>query len=64
MARQNGDEGRFSVYVHSAPGFELDRTATGSSYFYGRQLAKSVKVSWCLTFDVGIDTVALVEFWA
>lgn len=34
------------MYVHSAPGFELDRTATRSSYFYGRQLAKSVKVAW------------------
>ncbi|CAO1945640.1 unnamed protein product [Urochloa humidicola] len=43
---RNGDEGRFSVYVHSAPGFQLDRTTTGSPYFYGRQLARSVKVVW------------------
>uniref|UniRef100_M8C5A0 Core-2/I-branching beta-1,6-N-acetylglucosaminyltransferase family protein n=1 Tax=Aegilops tauschii TaxID=37682 RepID=M8C5A0_AEGTA len=42
--RQNGEEGRFSVYVHSAPGFVLDRTTTGSPYFYGRQLARAVKV--------------------
>lgn len=41
---QNGEEGKFSVYVHSAPGFQLDRTTTGSPYFYGRQLAMSVKV--------------------
>jgi hypothetical protein len=41
---QNGDEARFSVYVHSAPGFVLDRTTTGSPYFHGRQLAKPVKV--------------------
>uniref|UniRef100_A0A0E0JMS9 Uncharacterized protein n=1 Tax=Oryza punctata TaxID=4537 RepID=A0A0E0JMS9_ORYPU len=43
---RNGEEGKFSVYVHSAPGFQLDRTTTGSSYFYGRQLARSVKVAW------------------
>ncbi|XP_066309463.1 glycosyltransferase BC10-like isoform X2 [Miscanthus floridulus] len=43
---RNGKEGRFSVYVHSAPGFQLDRTTTGSPYFYGRQLARSVKVVW------------------
>nr|CAB3473977.1 unnamed protein product [Digitaria exilis] len=43
---RNGEEGRFSVYVHSAPGFQLDRTTTGSPYFYGRQLARSVKVVW------------------
>ncbi|KAL5229025.1 hypothetical protein ABZP36_017290 [Zizania latifolia] len=43
---RNGEEGKFSVYVHSAPGFRLDRTTTGSPYFYGRQLAKSVKVAW------------------
>ncbi|KAL6840489.1 hypothetical protein ACP4OV_030299 [Aristida adscensionis] len=42
----NAEEGRFSVYVHSAPGFVLDRTTTGSPHFYGRQLAKSVKVAW------------------
>jgi hypothetical protein len=44
LLSQNGEEGRFSVYVHSAPGFHLDRTTTGSPYFYGRQLARSVKV--------------------
>ncbi|NP_001295274.1 Glycosyltransferase BC10-like isoform 2 [Zea mays] len=43
---RNGEEGKFSVYVHSAPGFQLDRTTTGSPYFYGRQLARSVKVVW------------------
>ncbi|KQK09315.1 uncharacterized protein LOC100841428 isoform X3 [Brachypodium distachyon] len=43
---RNGDEGKFSVYVHSSPGFVFDRTTTGSPYFYGRQLAKSVKVDW------------------
>ncbi|KAJ1284922.1 hypothetical protein BS78_03G242400 [Paspalum vaginatum] len=43
---RNGDDGRFSAYVHSAPGFQLDRTTTGSPYFYGRQLARSVKVVW------------------
>jgi hypothetical protein len=42
--RQNGEEGRFSVYVHSAPGFVLDRATTGSRYFHGRQLARPVKV--------------------
>jgi hypothetical protein len=43
--RQNGEEGKFSVYVHSAPGFQLDRTTTRSPYFYGRQLARSIKVA-------------------
>ncbi|KAG8077635.1 hypothetical protein GUJ93_ZPchr0007g4434 [Zizania palustris] len=43
---RNGEDGKFSVYVHSAPGFKLDRTTTGSPYFDGRQLAKSVKVEW------------------
>jgi hypothetical protein len=43
--RQNGEEGKLSVYVHSAPGFQLDRTTTLSPYFYGRQLARSIKVA-------------------
>ncbi|GJN17990.1 hypothetical protein PR202_gb05101 [Eleusine coracana subsp. coracana] len=43
---RNGEEGKFSVYVHSAPGFQLDSATTGSPYFYGRQLARSVKVAW------------------
>ncbi|KAK7359812.1 hypothetical protein VNO77_01777 [Canavalia gladiata] len=43
---QNGDVARFSIYVHSAPGFVLDESTTRSHFFYGRQLGNSIQVSW------------------
>ncbi|KAK7303339.1 hypothetical protein RJT34_14242 [Clitoria ternatea] len=43
---QNGDVSRFSIYVHSAPGFVLDESTTRSRFFYARQLTNSIQVSW------------------
>ncbi|CAI0550886.1 unnamed protein product [Linum tenue] len=43
---QNADDGKFSVYVHSGPGFVLNETTTDSEFFHGRQLNKSVQVVW------------------
>ncbi|KAK7245894.1 hypothetical protein RIF29_40748 [Crotalaria pallida] len=43
---QNGDVSRFSVYVHSAPGFVLDDSTTRSHFFKSRQLTNSIQVSW------------------
>lgn len=62
MFRQNGEEGRFSVYVHSAPGFVLDRTTTGSPYFYGRQLARAVKVDPLTDYLVSVIAESRVRF--
>ncbi|CAI0550882.1 unnamed protein product [Linum tenue] len=42
----NADDGKFSVYVHSGPGFVLNETTTDSEFFHGRQLNKSVQVVW------------------
>ncbi|PKA55159.1 hypothetical protein AXF42_Ash003796 [Apostasia shenzhenica] len=39
-------EGRFSVYVHSRPGFLFNHATTKSPYFYGRQVNNSVQVDW------------------
>jgi len=41
---QNGDVSRFSIYVHSTPGFVLDESTTRSQFFYGRQLSNSIQV--------------------
>ncbi|CAA7408377.1 unnamed protein product [Spirodela intermedia] len=43
---KNGDAEKFSIYVHSKPGFIFDASTTRSSYFYGRQLRESVRVIW------------------
>uniref|UniRef100_A0A1D1XVY1 Protein translocase subunit SecA 1 n=2 Tax=Anthurium amnicola TaxID=1678845 RepID=A0A1D1XVY1_9ARAE len=43
---QNGDAGKFSIYIHSKPGFIFDESTTRSPHFYGRQLTESVKVAW------------------
>nr|CAD1834902.1 unnamed protein product [Ananas comosus var. bracteatus] len=43
---QNAEVGNYSIYVHSEPGFVLDRSTTRSAFFYDRQLKESVKVSW------------------
>uniref|UniRef100_A0A0D9WDA0 Uncharacterized protein n=1 Tax=Leersia perrieri TaxID=77586 RepID=A0A0D9WDA0_9ORYZ len=39
-------EGRFSIFVHSRPGFVLTRATTRSSFFYNRQVNNSVQVDW------------------
>lgn len=41
---QNGDQAKFSIYIHSQPGFVYDQSTTKSSFFYGRQLNNSVQV--------------------
>ncbi|XP_058092615.1 glycosyltransferase BC10-like [Magnolia sinica] len=43
---QNAEEGSFSVYIHSKPGFVFDRSTTRCAFFYGRQLSKSFQVAW------------------
>nr|DAD20416.1 TPA_asm: hypothetical protein HUJ06_021879 [Nelumbo nucifera] len=40
------DAANFSIYIHSEPGFVFDESTTKSSFFYGRQLSKSIKVMW------------------
>ncbi|XP_072981109.1 glycosyltransferase BC10 isoform X5 [Typha angustifolia] len=39
-------EGRFLIYVHSRPGFVLNRVTTSSLYFHGRQVNNSIQVDW------------------
>ncbi|KAI3463024.1 hypothetical protein Pfo_019687 [Paulownia fortunei] len=39
-------EDRFSVYVHSRPGFLLNAATTRSTYFLNRQINDSVQVDW------------------
>lgn len=43
---QGDTEDRFSVYVHSRPGFLLTPTSTRSSFFLNRQVSNSVQVDW------------------
>lgn len=43
---QSADEDKFSVYIHSRPGFVFDESSTKCAFFYGRQLSKSVEVLW------------------
>uniref|UniRef100_A0A1D1XQQ4 Guanine nucleotide exchange factor LTE1 n=1 Tax=Anthurium amnicola TaxID=1678845 RepID=A0A1D1XQQ4_9ARAE len=39
-------EGRFSIYVHSRPGFLFNKATTRFPYFYGRQVNDSIQVDW------------------
>lgn len=41
-----GEENRFSVYVHSRPGFLLNKGTTRSAYFLNRQVNDSIQVDW------------------
>ncbi|KAK8916227.1 hypothetical protein KSP39_PZI022486 [Platanthera zijinensis] len=43
---QGQDEGEFSIYVHSRPGFLFNQATTKSRYFYGRQVNNSIQVEW------------------
>ncbi|KAL6135217.1 hypothetical protein ACLB2K_067445 [Fragaria x ananassa] len=43
---KNGDAAKFSIYIHSEPGFVLDETTTRSAFFFGRQLNNSIQVLW------------------
>lgn len=53
---QNAEEGNYSIYIHSKPGFVFDETTTRSHHFFGRQIERSVQVfdgmlAWDLEFD-------------
>ncbi|KAG7602248.1 Glycosyl transferase family 14 [Arabidopsis thaliana x Arabidopsis arenosa] len=41
-----GEDGKFSIYVHSRPGFVLNEATTRSKYFLDRQLNDSIQVDW------------------
>ncbi|XP_020222044.1 glycosyltransferase BC10 [Cajanus cajan] len=43
---QNAHVSRFSIYVHSAPGFVFHESTTKSHFFYGRQITNSIQVLW------------------
>ncbi|KAJ4750288.1 hypothetical protein LUZ62_084693 [Rhynchospora pubera] len=43
---KNAQSEKFSIYVHSKPGFVFDASTTKSTFFYNRQLKNSVKVTW------------------
>lgn len=58
---QNGDAEKFSIYVHSKPGFIFDASTTRSSYFYGRQLRESVRV--CLFFMLSFLCFPSLASW-
>lgn len=39
-----GEDGKFSIYVHSRPGFVLSEATTQSKYFLNRQVNDSIQV--------------------
>lgn len=41
---QNVDAAKFSIYIHSAPGFVFGESTTRSKFFYDRQLSNSIQV--------------------
>ncbi|KAE8706699.1 Core-2/I-branching beta-1,6-N-acetylglucosaminyltransferase family protein isoform 2 [Hibiscus syriacus] len=41
-----GEENKFSIYVHSRPGFLLNKGTTRSTYFLNRQVSDSIQVDW------------------
>ncbi|XWS44149.1 hypothetical protein CRYUN_Cryun15aG0019700 [Craigia yunnanensis] len=41
-----GEENRFSIYVHSRPGFLFNKETTRSTYFLNRQVNDSIQVDW------------------
>ncbi|KAE9591479.1 putative glycosyl transferase, family 14 [Lupinus albus] len=43
---QNGAVSKFSIYVHSTPGFVFHDSTTRSHFFKARQLNNSIQVSW------------------
>ncbi|KAI3491281.1 hypothetical protein L1887_44373 [Cichorium endivia] len=43
---KNADPEKFTIYIHSKPGFVFDKSVTRSAFFYNRQLANSVEVGW------------------
>ncbi|KAB5569632.1 hypothetical protein DKX38_003425 [Salix brachista] len=43
---KNVDAAKFSIYIHSTPGFVFNETTTRSAFFYGQQLNYSIQVIW------------------
>ncbi|XP_064999446.1 glycosyltransferase BC10-like isoform X1 [Musa acuminata AAA Group] len=43
---QKAEEEKYSIYIHSEPGFVFDRTTTRSPFFFGRQLQNGIRVVW------------------
>ncbi|KAK6928370.1 Glycosyl transferase, family 14 [Dillenia turbinata] len=43
---QEDKENKFSIYVHSRPGFLLNKATTRSTYFLDRQVNDSIQVDW------------------
>ncbi|KAF5199931.1 Glycosyltransferase bc10 [Thalictrum thalictroides] len=39
-------EQRFSIFIHSRPGFIFNKATTRSAYFYDRQISDSIQVDW------------------
>lgn len=50
-ADQGDKEGRFSILVHSRPGFVLTRATTRSRFFYNRQVNDSIQVGTFAPYD-------------
>lgn len=48
MTLQNAEAAKFSIYIHSKPGFVFDESTTVSEFFYNRQLSMCIQVinSW------------------
>ncbi|KAK9056774.1 hypothetical protein SSX86_024137 [Deinandra increscens subsp. villosa] len=42
----DADPEKFTIYIHSKPGFVFDASSTRSVFFYNRQLENSVEVGW------------------
>ncbi|KAL3629451.1 hypothetical protein CASFOL_022128 [Castilleja foliolosa] len=40
---QNVDKAKFSIYIHSEPGYVFDESTTRSPSFFNRQLKNSIK---------------------
>lgn len=40
-----GEDGKFSIYVHSRPGFILSEATTRSKFFLDRQVNDSIQVA-------------------
>ncbi|KAL8131193.1 hypothetical protein AgCh_007205 [Apium graveolens] len=43
---KNADAAKFSIYIHSKPGFVFDESTTVSEFFYNRQLSMCIQVGW------------------
>ncbi|KAL6546799.1 hypothetical protein OROMI_022520 [Orobanche minor] len=43
---ENVEKAKFSIYIHSEPGFVFDESNTRSAFFLNRQLNNSIKVAW------------------